>query len=169
MGPAVDESQFKTNLEYVALGKEEGAKLLCGGEHPADMKHGFFITPAVFDHVKPNSRLAQEEVFGPVLSIIRVKDWDEAVEVANGVKFGLTSSIYTNNVARVFQYADRIETGMLHINSPTVGGEAHLPFGGTKSTGVGQREMGKTAVEFFSEWRTVYVDYTGQKRQGNLY
>jgi len=171
MGPAVDEGQFQTNLRYVAIGKEEGARLVYGGERPSDaeFQNGYFMTPAVFDHVKPGSRLAQEEVFGPVLSIIRVKDWDAAVEVANGVKFGLTSSVYTNNVSKVFQYADRIETGMLHVNSPTVGGEAHLPFGGAKATGVGQREMGKTAVDFFSEWRTVYVDYTGQKRVGNLY
>ena len=171
MGPAVDEGQFKTDLSYVEIGKKEGAKLLCGGERCSDdaRKHGFFMTPAVFDHVKPGSRLAQEEVFGPVLSVIRVKDFDEAVEVANSVRYGLTSSIYTQNIARCMQYAERIETGMLHVNSPTVGGEAHLPFGGTKATGVGAREMGKTAIEFYSEWRTVYIDYTGQKRTGNLY
>ncbi len=171
MGPAVDEGQFKTDLEYVEIGKKEGATLLCGGERPTDaaLKNGFFMTPAVFDHVKPHSRLGQEEVFGPVLSIVRVKDFEEAVEVANSVRFGLTSSIYTNNIARSLQYADRVETGMLHVNSPTVGGEAHVPFGGAKATGIGQREMGKTAIDFYSEWRTVYVDYTGQKRQGNLY
>jgi acyl-CoA reductase-like NAD-dependent aldehyde dehydrogenase len=171
MGPAVDEGQLKTDFEYVELGQKEGAKLLCGGDRPSDpeLKNGYFITPAIFDHVKPNSRLAQEEVFGPVLSVQRVKDWEEAVEVANNVRFGLTSSIYTNNIARCLQYADQIETGMLHVNSPTVGGEAHLPFGGAKATGVGQREMGKTAIDFYSEWRTVYVDYTGQKRAGNLY
>ena len=171
MGPAVDDGQMKTDLSYIQIAKEEGAKLVCGGDRvtDGDFKKGYFVAPTIFDHVKPNMRIAQEEVFGPVLSIIRVKNFDEAVEVANGVKFGLTSSIYTNNVARALQYVDKIETGMLHVNNPTVGGEAHLPFGGTKATGVGAREMGKTAIDFYSEWRTVYIDYTGQKRTGNLY
>jgi aldehyde dehydrogenase (NAD+) len=171
MGPAVDNHQLDTNLKYIDIAKTEGARLLCGGDRPStpQLRQGHFVLPTVFDHVTPSMRLAQEEVFGPVLAVLRVKDFNEAISVANGVRYGLTSSIYTENIARLFQYADRIETGMLHVNNPTVGGEAHLPFGGTKATGVGQREMGKTAIDFYSEWRTVYVDYTGQKRQGNLY
>ena len=114
-------------------------------------------------------RIAQEEVFGPVLAIIEVKDFEEAMRVANDVKYGLTSSIYTRDVTRVFQYLERIETGITHVNSPTVGGEAQLPFGGMKATGVGAREMGRTAIEFYSEWKAVYVDYTGAKRTTNIY
>jgi aldehyde dehydrogenase (NAD+) len=114
-------------------------------------------------------RIAQEEIFGPVLSILEVQDFDEAMRVANDVKYGLTSSIYTRDVGRVFQYLEHIETGITHVNSPTVGGEAQLPFGGMKATGVGAREMGRTAIEFYSEWKTVYVDYTGAKRTTNIY
>src|SRR5262249_28351980 len=114
-------------------------------------------------------RIAQEEVSGPVLSVLEVADFDEAIAVANDVRYGLTSSIYTNDYTRVFRYLERIETGITHINSPTMGGEAQLPFGGVKATGVGGREMGQTAIEFFSEWKTVYCDFTGSKRTTNIY
>ena len=127
------------------------------------------MSPTVFVGVDRNARIAQEEIFGPVLSIIEVADFEEAIAVANDVKFGLTSSIYTRDVGRVFQYLEHIETGITHVNSPTVGGEAQLPFGGMKATGVGAREMGRTAIEFYSEWKTVYVDYTGAKRTTNIY
>ena len=104
-----------------------------------------------------------------MLSVIRVKDYREALEVANGVVFGLSSSIYTQDVARVFDFVDHIETGIIHINSPTTGGEAHLPFGGIKGTGIGLREQGRVAIDFFTELKTVYVDYTGRKRESNIY
>lgn len=171
MGPSVDEGQMTTVLRYHGIAKEEGAKLLVGGDRmtDGDLAHGYFTAPTVYDHVDGKSRLAQEEIFGPVLSVIRVKDWDEAIEVANSVEFGLTSSVFTRDVARAMEYVDEIETGMLHVNSPTVGGEAQLPFGGVKATGVGQREMGQTAIDFFTEWKTVYVDYTGAKRDSKLY
>ncbi len=171
MGPSVDEGQMNTVLKYHAIAKEEGAKLMCGGTRltDGDLAHGYFTAPTVYDHVAGDSRLAQEEIFGPVLSVIRVKDWAEAIEVANSVEYGLTSSVFTKDVARAMEYVDEIETGMLHVNSPTVGGEAHLPFGGMKATGVGQREMGQTAIDFFTEWKTVYIDYTGTKRDSKLY
>jgi alpha-ketoglutaric semialdehyde dehydrogenase len=171
MGPSVDEGQMNTVLAFHRIAKEEGAKLLTGGSRLTDgeLAHGYFTAPTVYDRVRPESRLAQEEIFGPVLSIIRVKDWHEAIKVANGVQYGLTSSIFTSDVTRAMEYADEIETGMLHVNSPTVGGEAQLPFGGTKATGVGQREMGQTAIDFYSEWKTVYIDYTGQKRDTRVY
>lgn len=171
MGPSVDEGQMNTVLKYHAIAKEEGAKLLCGGGRltEGDLAHGYFTAPTVYDHVDGKSRLAQEEIFGPVLSVIRVKDWAEAIEVANSVPFGLTSSVFTKDVARAMEYVDEIHTGMLHVNSPTVGGEAQLPFGGMKATGVGQREMGQTAIDFFTEWKTVYIDYTGAKRDSKLY
>ena len=166
VGPCVDEGQFRTVMNYLELGKKE-AKLAVGGERVGDK--GFFVAPTVFVGVKPEMRIAQEEIFGPVLSILEVKDFEEAMKVANDSRYGLTSSIYSRDVARVFQYLEHIETGMTHVNSPTVGGEAQLPFGGMKATGVGAREMGRTAIEFYSEWKTVYVDYTGSKRTTNIY
>lgn len=171
MGPSVDESQMKTVLEYIDIGKKEGAKLLYGGKRLNDgsLAHGFFVEPTVFDHVTTTMRIAQEEIFGPVLSILRVKSFEEALEVANDTEYGLTSSIYSNDVSRVFQFLDRIETGITHVNSPTMGGEAQLPFGGTKATGIGYREMGRTAIEFYSELKTIYVDYSGKPRTSKVY
>lgn len=172
MGPSVSEEQMNKVLSYHRVADEEGAKRVYGtGERLTDgeLAHGWFTGVTVYDHVKADSRLAMEEIFGPVLSVVRVKDWKEAIEVANSVPYGLSSSLYTQDVQRALEYVDEIETGMLHLNSPTVGGEAQLPFGGVKATGVGQREMGQTAIDFFTEWKTVYLDYTGAKREGNLY
>ena len=167
MGPLVDEQQLKTVLSYIEIGNKEGAKLLHGGKRVGDK--GFFVEPTVFGGVRADMRLAQEEVFGPVLSIIEARDFDEALEIANGVRYGLSSSIYTRDVARSMRFCERIETGIVHVNSPTVGGEAHLPFGGMKATGVGEREMGNTAIEFYSQWKTVYIDYTGARRTSKVY
>src|SRR6185503_20182276 len=133
------------------------------------MGNGFFVEPAIFDQVNPSMRIAQEEIFGPVISVIRVKSLEEALEAANGVAFGLSSSIYSNDNSRIFKFLDRIETGITHVNSPTMGGEAQLPFGGMKGTGVGPREQGKEAIQFYTEIKTVYVDYTGRKRETNVY
>ena len=170
MGPAVDESQLKTDLHYIEVGKKE-AKLLLGGERltgPA-YDRGYFVAPTIFDHVAADSLIAQDEIFGPVLSVIRVRDFDEALRAANSVRYGLSSSIYTNDAAKIFEFIDRIETGITHVNSPTVGGEAQLPFGGMKATGVGLREMGRVAIDFYSELKTVYIDYTGRKRESTIY
>ena len=166
VGPCVDDHQFKSVMSYLEIGKRE-AKLALGGERVGE--RGFFVAPTVFTGVKRDMRIAQEEVFGPVLAVLEASTFDEAIEIANDVRYGLTSSIFTRDVGRVFSYLERIESGMTHVNSPTVGGEAQLPFGGTKDTGIGGREMGRTAVEFFSEWKTVYVDYTGTKRTTNVY
>ena len=119
--------------------------------------------------MQPDARIAQEEVFGPVLSVIRVKNFEEALAVANNIRYGLAASIFTTDANLVFQFAERIECGIAHINSPTVGGEAHVPFGGIKATGVGERETGSTAMDFYTELKVVYVDYTGRKREGKLY
>ena len=171
MGPIVDEKQLSTVLEYLEIGRQEGATLVCGGSKlsggPYD--RGLFVEPTIFDHVRPTMRIATEEIFGPVLSVIRVKNFEEAMRVANGVSFGLSSAIYTRDASRIFDFVDEIESGIVHINSPTTGGEAHVPFGGMKATGVGQREMGTVALDFFTELKAVYVDYTGSKREGNLY
>ena len=171
MGPSVDESQFNTVLKYIDVGREDGATLVCGGTRATGngLDRGYFVQPTVFDHVTPDMRIAREEIFGPVLSVQRVRDFDHAMEVANDCEYGLSSSIFTNDAARIFRFVDEIETGMTHINSPTTGGEAHIPFGGTKGTGIGDREQGSTALDFYTELKVVYVDYTGRKREGNLY
>ncbi|MDQ6786293.1 MAG: aldehyde dehydrogenase family protein [Acidobacteriota bacterium] len=171
MGPIVDEKQFNTVLKYIDIGREDGAEMLCGGKRASGvgLENGYFVEPTVFDKVAPNMRVAREEIFGPVLSVLRVKDFDEAMTVANDSEYGLTSSIFTNDPNLIFRFVGEIETGMTHINSPTTGGEAHIPFGGVKMTGIGAREQGSTALDFYTELKVVYVDYTGRKREGNLY
>ena len=171
MGPSVDENQFQTVLSYIDIGREDGATLVCGGSRATGkgLDKGYFVRPTVFDHVTPDMRIAREEIFGPVLSVLRVRDFDHAMEVANDCEYGLSSSIFTNDAARIFRFVDDIETGMTHINSPTTGGEAHVPFGGIKGTGIGDREQGSTALDFYTDLKVVYVDYTGRKREGNLY
>ncbi|MGH9899223.1 MAG: aldehyde dehydrogenase family protein [Pyrinomonadaceae bacterium] len=171
VGPLVDSNQLKSVLRYMNIVREDGAEILCGGQPATSdgLSNGFFVQPTVFDHVTPEMRVAREEIFGPVLSILRVKDFDTAMEVANDCDYGLSSSIFTNDAARIFRFIDEIESGMTHINSPTTGGEAHIPFGGIKATGIGDREQGSTALDFYTELKVVYVDYTGRKREGNLY
>lgn len=171
VGPSVDESQMKTVLRYLTIGQEEGAKLLCGGRRLTDgaLGRGYFVAPTVFDHVTPTMRIFQEEIFGPVLSVCRVADFDEAVEAANNVPYGLASSIYTQDLTKAMKFVDRTEVGIAHVNNPTVGGEAHLPFGGSKATGVGPREQGSVAIDFYSELKVVYLDYTGKQRSGSFF
>jgi aldehyde dehydrogenase (NAD+) len=171
MGPAVDASQLKTDLDYIEIGRKEGAKLLCGGKQPkgAQFEHGFFVEPTVFDGVSPKSRLWQEEVFGPVLAVARAKSFDEALELANDCPFGLTCAIYTQDLTLAMRFSERIEAGMVHVNSPTIGGEAQVPFGGVKGSGVGEREMSKEGLHFFTELKTVFLDYTGERRSSNIY
>lgn len=171
MGPAVDAKQLKTDLDYIQIAKGEGARLVCGGERltAGDLAHGHFVAPTVFAGVTRSMRIAQEEVFGPVLSIIEAGDAAEAVAIANDSAFGLSSSIYSQDINAVMRYIDDIDVGIVHINSPTVGGEPQLPFGGTKGTGLGTREMGRQGVEFFTEEKTVYIDYTAQKRTVSFY
>lgn len=170
MGPSVDETQMNAVLDYIEVGKKE-AQLVCGGERLAgpEFQKGYFIAPTVFDHVPAQSRIAQEEIFGPVLSVIRVRDFDEALSVANSVRYGLASAIYTNDASKIFEFIEKTEAGITHVNSPTVGGEAHLPFGGVKATGVGLREVGHIALDFYTEIKTVYIDFTGRKRESNIY
>lgn len=170
LGPVVDENQMKTVLRYLEIGKREG-KLLLGGNRLSGPGYdrGWFVAPTIFDHAPWDSTIAQEEIFGPVLSVIRVPDFDEALRVANSVKYGLSSSIYTNDASKIFEFIDKIETGITHVNSPTVGGEAQMPFGGMKGTGVGLREQGRVAIDFYTELKAVYIDYTGRKRESNVY
>lgn len=170
MGPSVDENQMNTVLRYIEIGKEQ-AELKCGGERLTGPRYdqGWFLAPTIFDHVRADSRIAQEEIFGPVLSVIRVKNFEEALQAANSVPYGLTSSIYATGANQIFEFAEKSEVGMVHVNSPTVGGEAHVPFGGTKATSVGPKEVGGGALDFYSEIKVVYIDYTAQKRDSALY
>ena len=171
VGPSVDESQMKTVLDYVAIGEREGARLVTGGARLRGAAHarGYFVAPTVFDHATPQMRIFQEEIFGPVLSVCRVPDFDAAVEAANAVPYGLASAIYTQDISRAMKFVDRSEVGIVHVNNPTVGGEAHLPFGGSKATGVGPREQGSVAIEFYSDLKVVYLDYTGARRTSSFF
>ena len=171
MGPLVDANQLATVLHYIEVGRVEGARLACGGRRLTDgaLAQGYFVEPTVFTDVQPGSRIAQEEIFGPVLSAIEVGSLDEALRVTNGVRYGLSSSIYASDANTIMRFVDGIEAGMVHVNSPTVGGEAQIPFGGIKWSGVGGREMAEEGLEFFTELKSVFWDYTGRARQTNVY
>jgi alpha-ketoglutaric semialdehyde dehydrogenase len=171
MGPVVDERQLQHILGFVDDARAEGAELLCGGARLAEgeLAKGFFVGATIFDRVAPDARLGCQEVFGPVLAVQRVKDFDEAIAVANATEYGLTSSIYTSSIPHMFRYINEVESGMTHVNSPTLGGEAQVPFGGTKATAVGPFEQSSEAFSFYTETKVVYVDYTGSKREGKLY
>lgn len=171
MGPCVDAGQMQTVLGYLEIAKKEGASVLSGGGRlrTPETEHGFFVEPTVLGQVTPEMTVAKEEIFGPVLSILTARDLDDALRIANDVRYGLSSAVYTRDVNAVFRFIDRIEAGIVHINSPTVGGEAHLPFGGVKDTGVGPREQGRTAIDFYTELKTVYVDFTGAVRKTRMY
>ena len=162
MGPAVDEKQWKTDLDYLRIGGEEGARLVIGGKKPEHIGKGYFVEPTIFDNVGPHMRIFKEEIFGPVLSVTTAKSLDEALQFANGVEYGLTTSIFTENVDTIMNFVEEVETGMVHVNEPTIGGEAQLPFGGTKATGVGERDMAEEGLNFFTELKTVFINYSGK-------
>ena len=170
VGPCVSDGQRKTVHGYVEIGKNEGAKLLCGGEPLAGGAYdkGYFYKPTVFGEVTPSMRIAREEIFGPVLSCIRVKDFEEAVKVLNDTPYGLSSSIYTRNVNLAMKAIETIESGITYVNAPTIGAECHMPFGGVKDTGNGHREGGWTAYDIFSEPKTVYIDYSGALQKAQI-
>ncbi|MBI4887624.1 MAG: aldehyde dehydrogenase family protein [Acidobacteria bacterium] len=162
MGPAVDEAQLRTDLSYIDIAQKEGATLLCGGHRLTGGSYdkGYFIEPTIFGGVTAEMRIAQEEVFGPVLALLVADDFDDAIRLANGVKFGLSASIVSNNLSRVHQFVNRIEAGLITVNLPTAGVEYQLPFGGTKASSVGMREQGQLALDFYTESRTVYLKHT---------
>jgi aldehyde dehydrogenase (NAD+) len=162
IGPAVDEEQLKTDLEYIDIANKEGAELLCGGKRltGASYDKGFFVEPTIFSGVTSEMRVAQEEVFGPVLALIVAEDFDDALRIANDVRFGLSASIVSRDLTRVHKFINRIEAGLITVNLPTAGVEYQLPFGGTKESSFGMREQGPQALDFYSETRTVYLKYT---------
>ena len=170
MGPLINEPARQKVLRYIDIGKQEGARLLVGGSsyEAGACANGYFFQPTIFDQVKPNMRIAQEEIFGPVLSIIEISSFEEAVEVLNGTPYGLSSSIYTQDVARAFRAMRDIEAGITYINGPTIGAEVHLPFGGVKDTGNGHREAGTTVYDIFTEWKSIYVDYSGKLQKAQI-
>ena len=170
VGPCVSDAQRNTVHGYVEIGKGEGAKLLCGGEplKGGAYDKGFFYRPTVFGDVTPTMRIAREEIFGPVLSCIKVKDFEEAVKVLNDTPYGLSSSIYTRNVNLAMKAIETIEAGITYVNAPTIGAECHMPFGGVKDTGNGHREGGWTAYDIFSEPKTVYIDYSGALQKAQI-
>jgi len=169
VGPTVSEAQLQTVDRYVQIGKKE-AKLLCGGERAekGDLKKGFFYKPTIFGDVQPNAVIAQEEIFGPVTAIIPVNSFEEAIEVNNGTDFGLSTSVYTRDVNRAFEAMRDIYTGLVYINAGTIGAEVHLPFGGTKGTGNGHREAGETALDECTEWKSIFVDYSGKLQKAQI-
>ncbi|WP_438311995.1 aldehyde dehydrogenase family protein [Sporosarcina sp. FA9] len=159
MGALIDHIQVENYEKYIQIGREEGAKLVFGGSRleEGDLKNGYFVTPAIFTNVTSEMRIAQEEIFGPVVCIIEVESFDEALKVSNDVAYGLSSSIYTNDLKKAFGFLDGIESGVSHVNMPSIYSEPHFPFGGMKCTTTGPREQGKAGVQFYSETRTMYV------------
>lgn len=170
VGPVINRAALEKIDEYVKIGIEEGARLLIGGKIATEngLDKGNFYEPTLFTDVKPNMRIAQEEIFGPVASIIPVKSLEEAIEVNNSVEFGLSSAIFTRDVNRAFQAMRDLDTGIVYVNAGTTGAEIHLPFGGTKGTGNGHRDSGVAALDVFTEWKSIYVDYSGKLQRAQI-
>jgi aldehyde dehydrogenase (NAD+) len=171
VGPVINADAVEKIMRYIDIGEnEDGATRACGGHQrtKGDYAHGYFIEPTVFTDVTPDMRIAQEEIFGPVTSVIPTKSLDEAIEIANGVRYGLSAAIYTQDVNRAFHAMNETYTGIFYINSATIGAEVHLPFGGTKGTGNGHREAGTQVLDIFSEWKSIYVDYSGKLQRAQI-
>jgi aldehyde dehydrogenase (NAD+) len=161
IGPAVDQGQLETNLKYIEIGKQEGARLVLGGNRLTGGAYdkGYFVEPTIFADVTEDMRLAQEEVFGPVLAVMKAKDFPDALRIANNIPFGLSASVQTTNLSRVFEFVYGCEAGLLTINLPSAGVEYQLPFGGTKDSSFGPKEQGPAAMDFYSDYKTVYLKY----------
>jgi acyl-CoA reductase-like NAD-dependent aldehyde dehydrogenase len=170
VGPVVSDSQLKTINGYVKIGQDEGARLVTGGTvaTDGDLGRGYFHQPTIFDNATADMRIAQEEIFGPVTTVVPVASLDEAISVVNGVKYGLSASIFTANVNAAFRAMQDIFTGILYVNAGTTGAEIHLPFGGTKATGNGHREAGTATLDFFTEWQSIYVDYSSRLQRAQI-
>jgi aldehyde dehydrogenase (NAD+) len=161
IGPAVDEGQLETDLKYIDIGRKEAGAPRVGGNRLTgkDFDKGYFIEPTIFADVTPAMTIAREEIFGPVLAVMRAKNFEDAMQIANDIPFGLSASIQTTNVSRVFEFVNRMEAGLLTVNLPSAGVEYQLPFGGTKESSFGSKEQGPAALEFYSDYKTVYLKY----------
>lgn len=170
MGPIINQRQCDKILSYIQIGQEEGARLVCGGHRLAsgEFANGYFIEPTIFTEVRPTMRIWREEIFGPVLSVAKAESFEHAITLANDSDYGLSSSIYTRSVEYAFAAIRDIEAGITYINAPTIGAEAHMPFGGVKNTGNGHREGGWTVFDIFTEWKTVYVDFSGRLQRAQI-
>jgi len=170
MGPVINQKALDKIEYYVGVGKDEGATVALGGNRATggSLDDGFFFEPTIFTGVTPNMRIAKEEIFGPVLSVLKISSYEEAVSVANNIEYGLSSAIYTSDVATAFRAMHDIEAGITYVNGPTIGAEAHMPFGGVKGTGNGHREGGWEVFEFYTETKTVYVDYSGKLQKAQI-
>jgi acyl-CoA reductase-like NAD-dependent aldehyde dehydrogenase len=170
VGPVINRRALEKIHSYTGIGQDEGASLLTGGEIAGGdgLENGYFYRPTIFGDVEPGMRIAQEEIFGPTTALISVKDADEAIRVANGVRFGLSSSIFTRDVNRAFRAMRDLATGITYVNAGTIGAEVHLPFGGMKETGNGHREAGQAALDVFTEWKSIYVDYSGKLQKAQI-
>jgi acyl-CoA reductase-like NAD-dependent aldehyde dehydrogenase len=170
MGPNINASQIETVKKYVQIGRDEGATVACGGAELTDgaFAKGHFHQPTVFADVKPSMRIAQEEIFGPVTSVMKCDSLEEAIEIGNGVRYGLSSSIYTRDVNKAFVAMRDMYTGLFYVNAPTIGAETHLPFGGVKETGNGHREAGVAGLDVFTEWKSIYIDYSGSLQRAQI-
>jgi len=171
MGPSISEDQLQTVMRYIEIGiKEDKAKLLCGGNRltKGEYAHGYFHDATVFGEVDPNMRIAQEEIFGPVVTIIPCDNLEHGIEICNNIKYGLSASVYTQDVNKAFVAMRDVYTGIFYVNSSTIGAEVHLPFGGTKQTGNGHREAGTAALDVFSEWKAIYIDFSGKLQKAQI-
>jgi acyl-CoA reductase-like NAD-dependent aldehyde dehydrogenase len=170
VGPVINKPSLEKIHSYTEIGKQEGAHLLTGGEVASGdgLGKGFYSRPTIFGDVDPQMRIAQEEIFGPTTALIRVHDADEAIRVSNGIKYGLSSSIFTRDVNKAFRAMRDLQAGITYINAGTIGAEVHLPFGGTKDTGNGHREAGQAALDVFTEWKSIYVDYSGKLQKAQI-
>jgi aldehyde dehydrogenase (NAD+) len=170
MGPSVSLAQIERVIDYVRIGREEGATVATGGDRLSSgvLGKGYFHEPTIFTDVAPAMRVAREEIFGPVVSVLSCRSLDEAIAIANDVAYGLSASIYTRDINKAFAAMRDVYTGIFYVNAPTIGAEVHLPFGGTKATGNGHREAGTAALDVFSEWKSVYVDFSGKLQRAQI-
>ena len=170
VGPVINKGALEKIHSYTEIGQDEGAKLLTGGEVAGGngLDKGFYYRPTIFGDVDPGMRIAQEEIFGPTVAVIKVGDVDEAIQVSNGIKYGLSSSIFTGDVNKAFRAMRDLKAGITYINAGTIGAEVHLPFGGVKDTGNGHREAGQAALDFFTGWKSIYVDYSGKLQRAQI-
>ena len=170
VGPLVNRPQLEKVSSYIEIGREEGATVACGGARASGdgLDQGYFFQPTVFTDVRPGMRVEQEEIFGPVTDVITISDLEQAIDISNGVQYGLVSAIFTNDMSKAFRAVERLSTGIVYVNAGTIGAEVQLPFGGTRGTGNGHREAGQAALDSYSEWKSVYIDYSGRLQKAQI-